>query len=261
MHHGIEWNLRIKLLWKIFICFVFAIVARSTVAQDFTFAIIGDRTGDVQPGVYEKICQEVDRAKPAFAINVGDTIQGKNDGSADREWAEIQPLLKHRFPLYLVPGNHDIWSDASERSWRVATKRAPFYSFDYKNAHFTVLDNSRTEDLSPDQMRFLERDLAAHRSARWKLVIFHRPFWLIPVMFRNSSFELHRIAKEYGVTHVVSGHSHRYGMWTLEGVTYLMMGSSGGHLRGAIPDDGWFFHWVEARVQGDSLDLIVHKLN
>jgi predicted phosphodiesterase len=202
----------------------------------------------------------VDRAKPAFAINVGDTIEGGKDATVDREWADIQPLLKHSFPVYLVPGNHDIWSDKSERAWRVATKRPPFYSFDYNNAHFTVLDNSRTEDLSADQMRFLVQDLAAHKSARWKFVFFHRPFWLVPVMFRNGSFELQKIAKEYGVTHIVSGHSHRYGAWTLEGVVYLMVGSSGGHLRGSA-GEGWFFHWIEARVQSDAVDMIVHRIN
>jgi hypothetical protein len=159
-----------------------------------------------------------------------------------------------------VPGNHDIWSPASERVWRHVTGRAPYYSFDHQSAHITVLDNSLTNDLSDRQMRFLEEDLAAHRNARPKLIFCHRPSWLAPVMFQNTGFPLHRLARQYGVAAIVSAHVHRFAYWKLDGIDYLMMGSSGGQLRGDRFSEGWFFHWVEARVADGNVQFIVHEL-
>jgi len=45
-------------------------------ADDFDFAILGDRTGDSVQGVYEEAWREANLDHPAFAITVGDTIQG-----------------------------------------------------------------------------------------------------------------------------------------------------------------------------------------
>src|SRR5579871_2963298 len=134
--------------------------AAQTSKNDFQFCILGDRTGDAQPGIYERIWRDVAAQHPDFAINVGDTIQGGNDAIAESEWAALKPLWEHQtFPFYLTPGNHDIWSAASRRIFEKETGHPASYGFDFQNAHFTVLDNSQTEDLSEEQMQFLERDL------------------------------------------------------------------------------------------------------
>src|ERR1051325_11813182 len=111
------------------------------------FVILGDRTGSTQPGVYEQTGRETAASKPAFVITVGDMIEGLVDRNARDEWEDAQRILKpySRIPLYLTPGNHDIWSDASEQLFRKYAGRAPHYSFDHGPAHFTVLDNSRSE--------------------------------------------------------------------------------------------------------------------
>ncbi len=228
-------------------------------SDSYTFAIIGDRTGFTQTGVYQHVWRDVDKARPAFAINVGDSIQGYDDAKTLDEWGEISPLLKRRLPFYLVPGNHDIFSPASARAWKRVTGREPSYSFDYRDTHITVLDNSLSNDLSPAQLGFLEKDLAAHKSAAVKLVFFHRPFWLFRIMLNDSAFPFHALVKKYGVTAVVSGHVHSFGYWKVDGVQYLMAGSSGGQLRSDRFSDGWFFGWVEARVDGGHLTFTVHE--
>ena len=60
--------------------------ARSEPGNDFRFCILGDRTGDAQPGVYERVWHDVDLLHPDFVINAGDTIQGGNDSTAEAEW-------------------------------------------------------------------------------------------------------------------------------------------------------------------------------
>jgi len=236
-----------------------ALLARP--GDDFRFCVLGDRTGNAQPGVYERVWQDVDALHPDFVINVGDTIQGGNDASAEAEWRALRPLWeRYQYPLYFTPGNHDIWSSESRRIYEKETGRPPYYAFDFQNAHFTVLDNSQTEDLSDDQMDFLARDLAAHQNRNPKFVLFHKPFWLIPVKFQSAQFPFHQLAKKYGVGYVLSGHGHQYVRAVNDGIVYMEVCSSGGKLKGEGAEQGWFYGHVFVRVSGSNVELTVKKL-
>ena len=233
-------------------------------ADAFDFAILGDRTGNAVPGVYEQITKEIAARRPQFVINVGDTIQGLDDATAVSQWDAVRPLWKSfgRIPFYLVPGNHDIWSPASERIWREQTGHAPHYSFDFQGAHVTVLDNSRADGLGADQLAYLEADLTAHPASRPKFVMFHRPFWLLPVKFQNGSFPLHQLARKYGVNYVISGHAHQFDRSEYQGVQYVMVGSSGGSLTHGNPrgtatstPEGLYYGYAWVRVEGGSARL------
>src|SRR5260370_15196520 len=183
--------------------------APSSQVNTFRFAILGDRTGEAQPGVYERVWREVDRSHPAFVINAGDVIQGGDDATAEHEWRQVRAVWqRYRYSLFFTPGNHDIWSQASEKLYEKYTGRPPFYSFNYQDAHFTVLDNSRTENLGADQMKFLEQDLERSRERAPKFVFFHRPaLRLIPLKFDSGEFPLHQIARKYHVAGRGSGHT------------------------------------------------------
>src|SRR5260370_39314177 len=58
--------------------------------NDFRFSILGDRTGDADGRIYERVWQEMQHFSPGFVINVGDTIQGGNDATAAAEWRALQ---------------------------------------------------------------------------------------------------------------------------------------------------------------------------
>src|SRR5271157_5223322 len=91
-------------------------------------------------------------------------------------------------------------------------------------------------------MAFLEADLKAHAAQPVKFVFSHRPSWLLNVAFANTQFPLHQLARRYGVRYVIAGHVHQLLHLDLDGVTYLSMPSSGGHLRNSRKyEDGWFF--------------------
>lgn len=232
-------------------------------AGSFRFVILGDRSGETQPGVYEQVWRETAADDPAFVIAVGDTIQGTDDAAAGREWQTWQRIVApfRRFPLYLVPGNHDIWSEESERLFRRYSGRAPHYSFDYRQAHFTILDNSRSEDFSAEELAFLEKDLAQHREQQIKFIFSHRPSWLISAMFRNPDFTIQRLSKKYGVQYVIAGHIHEMLHVDLDGVSYVSMPSAGGHLRGARKyEDGWFFGYAVVEVNGAGVSAQVKEL-
>jgi predicted phosphodiesterase len=231
--------------------------------DSFQFVILGDRTGEAEPGVYERVWQEAAAENPAFVLSVGDSIQGLNDVTAEAEWRQFEQILTayRRFPLFLAPGNHDIWSAHSEALFRKYAAHPAHYSFDYARAHFTILDNSRSDDLSPEELQFLEGDLEAHKDQPVKFIVSHRPSWLVDSMFQNPGFRLHQLAKQYGVTNVIAGHLHQMLEVDLEGVKYVSMASAGGHLRGTEQyRDGWFFGHALVGVRGQTVDLQIKEL-
>jgi 3',5'-cyclic-AMP phosphodiesterase len=231
--------------------------------ESFRFVILGDRTGEARPGVYEQVWQEAAVEDPAFVVTAGDTIEGLNDATAQAEWQALERIVEpyRRYPLYLTPGNHDIWSAASERLFRQHAAHPPHYSFDRGQAHFTILDNSRSDELSAAELTFLEKDLKAHAAQPVKFIFSHRPSWLISVALQNPDFALHQLARQYGVQYVIAGHVHQMLRFNLQGVTYLSMPSSGGKLRASGEyADGWFFGHALVAVRGTDIDFQIEEL-
>ncbi len=259
-------------LWCFLVVLAAAAVAATKATPDsndaFHFEILGDRTGGTVPGVFEEAWKEADATEPAFILTVGDSIEGGNDQTAEAEWLQFGRIvaLKHHYQLFLTPGNHDIWSAKSETLFVKYARRPHHYGFDYHQAHFTVLDNSQGADgpnaqFSIDELDFLKKDLAAHESAKVKFVISHRPSWLFPVLVGNTQVPFHQIMKQQGVKYVIAGHIHQMLHFELDGVTYLDIASSGGHLRDTKQyERGWFFAHTFVSIEGDSAHFSIREL-
>jgi predicted phosphodiesterase len=234
----------------------------SSEPNNFRFSILGDRTGDAEPQVYERVWQDIGLLHPDFVINVGDTIQGGNDPTAEAEWRALRPLWdRYKLPQFFTPGNHDIWSAISRKIYEKETGRPAFYGFNYQDAHFTVLDNSQTEDLTGQQMEFLHRDLEQNKERDPKFVLFHKPFWLLPVMFQSGQFPFHQLVKLYRVRYVVSGHGHQFVRAVQDGIVYIEAGSSGGKLKGQGFARGWFFGQIFTSVKGPKVEMTVKEID
>ncbi len=236
--------------------------------NDFRFSIIGDRTGGAQPQIYGRVWREVDMMHPDFVINVGDTIQGGKEATMNAEWMELRPIWEryNHYPLYFTPGNHDVFSDTSRALYEAETKRPSFYSFDWQEAHFTVLDNSRTSDLTAEQIEFLGKDLEANKDKNPKFVFFHKPYWIPLLMLGNKEFPLHQVAKKYGVQHIISGHGHQFVRIVRDGIAYMEVGSSGGTMQSALAQghgmrEGRFYHHVWGHVKGSKVMMTVKEID
>ena len=241
-----------------------ALAAYSDASGEFRFAIIGDRTGEAVAGVWEQVWRETDADRPDFIVTVGDTIQGlEEDSKTDSEWREMMRMLapyRKKYRIFFTPGNHDVWSDASAQAFQKYTHDALHYSFDYRQAHFTILDDSRTDEMPASELAYLREDLEKHAAQPLKFVVSHRPSWILQVVLRNPHFELQRIAKQYGVQYLIAGHIHQMLHFGLDGVTYLSMPSAGGHLRdGKEYDKGWFFAHTIVNVHGGSADFTIKE--
>ncbi len=95
--------------------------------------------------------------------------------------------------------------------------RDPYYSFDYGNMHFIVLDSYET-DRSPDgaMMTWLEADLQAN-DKEWVIAFWHHPPYSRGSRdsdVQERSIEMRQNAvpllERYGVDLVLAGHSHSY---------------------------------------------------
>jgi len=238
--------------------------ALAAAAQDsFHFVIVGDRTGEATPGVYERVLEEAAATNPALILTLGDTIEGEHNATAEAEWLDVERMLApyKRIPVYLTPGNHDVWNAFSADLFRKHSGHELHYSFDYGRAHFTVLDNSRVETFTPEELAFLTSDLKAHAAQPLKFVISHKPSWAVSVMMNNPDFELHRIAKQFGVEYVIAGHVHGLFESVLDGVTYISAPSAGGNLRSTRQyEDGWFYGYMQVDVSPGSASISVKEI-
>ncbi len=239
-----------------------AAFALAATASDFRFVVLGDRTGGAVPGVFEEAWREIGTVHPAFVITVGDVIEGGPGADARAQWKAVTKIWEpFRIPVFFTPGNHDYWDEASREVWRRETGRDTHYSLDWEGAHFTVLDNSRSGQLDAGQLRYLEEDLAAHRDASPKFVLFHEPFWLVFLKLGSGEFPLHELARRYHVDYVVSGHGHQFVSLARDGVRYIEIGSSGGRMAEAGGfDQGWFYQFGLVEVRGGRAAFEVHEL-
>ncbi|MFH1145274.1 MAG: metallophosphoesterase, partial [Candidatus Eisenbacteria bacterium] len=232
-------------------------------AEELRFAILGDRTGSHQPGVYERTIAEIDLLAPDFVVTVGDHIEGYTEDRAvlAGEWDEYQALIAPlEGPFYICPGNHDILNDVQAEVWRERTGREENYAFDHGGVHFIILDTGRWESSAEwlahgDHRAWLEADLATHAGAALTLAVFHKPYWY-HTLADGLADPLHEIFLRGGVDAVFNGHFHLYGTARYDGIVYTMVGSSGGAIEG-VPERGAFYHWVWAVVRDGTLTWAV----
>ncbi len=250
-------------------CAVTNVAKEPPVAEpDVTYRmiILSDRTGGHTEGVYPSIIDEINLLKPDIVVTVGDQIEGvtENMEAASAEWDSVLVFLGEiEAPYYLTAGNHDIWSDESRSLYTRKTGFAPYYSFDHKNTHFVVLDNSRLaswSDIPGEQLTWLTQDLSTHREAARTFVFYHKPFWEASTANGHADC-VHDLLVEYGVDAVFTGHYHHYFVGEYDGILYSSIGSSGGHMyrqdRQPVARGEFFqFAWVTVSDGGHDLAVI-----
>jgi len=114
--------------------------------------------------------------------------------------------------LHLVPGEHDAGLDGGKLYHEVFGDSS--YSFDHRGIHFVALDNvSRAKpEVGPEQLAWLERDLARFEPTAPIVVFTHRPlFDLRPdwEWFTRDGDAVMRTLSRFENVTVLYGHIHR----------------------------------------------------
>ncbi|MBR2953452.1 MAG: metallophosphoesterase [Clostridia bacterium] len=178
----------------------------------------------------EKQYEEVFAPALDFAVNAhdGDFILGTGDFVDDgRSFIQWQRMFNStntfmNIPVMGVAGNHESKGDNALDNY-FTFPNAPeqdrtlgvFYSFDYNNAHFAVLDSNKLgadEGLSPEQIEWLKADMNAS-DADWKFVALHKAPYSNGSHYDDDDViairaQLQSLMPELGIDIVFQGHDH-----------------------------------------------------
>lgn len=203
---------------------------------------------DSQPGDYsgwEQIVKDSAQRNPntALYIGMGDLVDNGEQAYQWRTWLDSIKPLSARIPLAPTLGNHEMYT----LDWKMREPRAylnyfdvpnngnatfdrHYYSYDYGDVHYVVLDTQLYEsthednhdvhhpDLYDVQVQWLRQDLAAN-TKKWTVVLMHRdPFQYAfnrPGASRAAGFDeegvlFMPIFDEFNVDLVLSAHLHSY---------------------------------------------------
>lgn len=155
----------------------------------------------------------------AFALNCGDMM---DKASREEEWIERDRLGKEIYMNHTympVTGNHDAWNHSVYNHYNLlpapnsSTESGVYYSFDYGNVHFIVVNSSETSDqyqLSEQQRNWIIADAKASDKT-FKILAVHHPIFSgrsnpTSIAFYRDYFS--RLITEAGIDVVFQGHTH-----------------------------------------------------
>ena len=76
---------------------------------------------------------------------------------------------------------------------------------------------------------------------------------------QSGEFPLHRLAREYGVNYVITGHGHFFARIVRDGIAYMQMGSSGARMTPEFKQ-GVFYQHASVEVQGAAARIRIKEL-
>ena len=203
--------------------------------KPFKFIVYGDNR--TRPKIHENVSKQIAKEKSAFVINVGDVV---SRGSMLAEWID-EYFLPIRYyssftPTYISIGNHEYGGYWKGRKVPPFEKYVAhpissvgsteyYFSFDYANAHFIILDPNEGENgddgsiISPNSQQynwFVEDLKQARKKSDWIFVVMHEPpyseCWSGGYYDGESPLRKYivPIIEANNVSIVFSGHTHDY---------------------------------------------------
>ena len=172
-----------------------------------------------------------------FFINMGDLVDNGQDHYQWNAWFDVVGDMIARIPVVPLLGNHETY----DKDWKVRMPEAylhlfalpridrekyqnQFYSFDYGDVHFVVLNTQSQEladfepSLDEDEVAWFKEDMAK-TTKKWKIVLMHKD----PLQYgfanrpqpREEGFSPEGrlwmpLFAQYGVDAVLSAHLHTY---------------------------------------------------
>ncbi|WP_028254836.1 purple acid phosphatase family protein [Veillonella magna] len=212
--------------------------ANAAESENFTALIFPDSQSADYRG-WDALAKEAYKRNPtaAFFINMGDLVDNGEDASQWDAWfTAVEPMIED-IPFVGVMGNHETYN----LQWQVREPKAylslfdfpavpqrednnRYYSFDYNDVHFVVLDTQLAERPEAEREQALAREEAWLRhdllatKARWKVVLMHKDTLRYPNTKRpdtvpgitDMGYAFMPIFDAYHVDVVVSAHYHMY---------------------------------------------------
>ena len=187
---------------------------------------------------WESLAQNAAKRNPrtAFFINMGDLVDNGEDHHQWQSWFQGVNSIIDRIPFVPLMGNHETYN----LQWKVRLPEAYlhyfavpennshdfsryYYSFDYGDVHFIVLNSQwqETEEFKPglleEQLNWLRQD-AGQSSKKWKIVLVHKDVLQYRINGRPERQEgisdlgenFMPLFDELGIDVVFTAHLHTY---------------------------------------------------
>lgn len=203
---------------------IFNFTTASDVQEAFKCVILGDMQpeNDIMIENGALLANGIVNGSYDFILQLGDIA---NSGGNPDDWhkvlGNIATMASGR-PFQASIGNHDWSGVAGSSNWKELfsynyqkPNLGRFYSFDYHNAHFVMIDNfERIYKMSQPQLNWIKNDItnAKNKGADWIFCFFHLS--LITASSSGNYIDLQKtlipIFDEYGVDAVFYAHDHDY---------------------------------------------------
>lgn len=259
--------------------------ATPTPIPPWRFVVLGDTrtSGFDPPQVTYDIVELASTAQPHITLALGDLILSKdNRADVDTQWqnwlAAVAPLGANATAtnwLLVTPGNHDVESGG----WAIERMAMAFsnlpsngpsglthlaYTRDYRNVRFISIVSERYNDYHriDDQLSWLEEQLK-NNPQPYTIVFSHAPAYPVGPHIGSSldaypdgRDRLWALLKKYKVTAYIAGHEHLYSRSSHDGLTQLIIGTSGSEIYTGA--GGAFYHYAVAEVSSQHISIIIY---
>jgi len=208
-----------------------------TAAGPFEFVVYGDTR--TRHDVHRKVIAAVlAHSQPDFVLHTGDLVADGSDPALWPIFFDIESALLRKTAFYPALGNHE----KNSSNYYEYLQGAAYYSFNWGNAHFSILDTDIDSFASSEagrqafwkqQTQWLEEDLTKNQKAEFRFVAGHHPP-LTAVSYRQGDnphmTALMPMFERYHVTAAFFGHDHTYQHYSKNGVHYIITGGGGAPL-------------------------------
>lgn len=252
--------------------------------QTFSFAAIGD-FGGASPGEAQNAAN-IAAAGTAFVQTLGDNIYpsaGLPDPNFSTTYSDFDVRFFKQFGsvvnsqgFFPANGNKEYYGDGEFwAAFPMLGSNHSWYSYNWGDAHVTVIDSEQPYAPGTPQYNFVQADLAGAQSARWRIVADQRPPYSSSTATSSSVAArqyLVPLFDQYHVALVLSGNSHNYERSKVltggavvpvggAGTTYIVSGAGGnGFNQFTIPAPTWsafreasYFQYVKVTVSPTTL--------
>jgi len=206
--------------------------------EPFNFVLYGDNR--TRHDVHRRVISELMKhGIPDFVVQTGDMVENGADNSLWPIFFDIERDLLRQTAFFPSLGNHE--RNASDY-FELFPGVKPYYSFNWGNAHFTVIDSdvgssgrtqAEKDAFWAEEVKWLEDDLKAHQDAAFRFLVAHHPPYSAVASRQNANLHMRALMpllEKYHVSAGLFGHDHNYQHYLKNGVHYVICGGGGAPL-------------------------------
>ncbi len=233
-----------------------AVQERPAAEGGFGFVVLGDTRSNID--IARKVLSQVVEESPVLILSNGDIVRrGRVEEYVAHHFRLVEQVSP--IPFIPIPGNHESGPNGDFASFE-AVYGGQQFSFDYGNCRFVGFNNGDSDEVSENDLDYLEAELGKPGAA-YKFVVCHVP----PIFLENAvesdegrGFDrnmdaFRELMSRHKVDHVFVGHVHGYATETFDGVRYTITGGAGADLTSRLTKEGRVHNFVLVRVTPEGL--------